>query len=257
MCYLNTLLALLLFCSCNQTIGKGQIVAKEPAAKSAPADSAINFAAYNIKVQPEGTYAVNCASIKRERTALLSLYITGKIKADSVQHYFTEAILNRVLPHWYGTTWTFEGHTGKPGEGSIACGYLVSTSLSQAGLNINRYKVAQQDPYNEARTYACGDSVYTLRGLKSVTGTLLQPDFGEGLYFIGLSGSHVGMLLKRGGNLFFIHSNYVDGKTVIEDAATSVVLNYYDTFYVTPLSTNAGFIKKWLGNELMEVKTAR
>jgi hypothetical protein len=56
------------------------------------------------------------------------------------------------------------------------------------------------------------------------------------------------------GKVFFIHSDYVDGKTLIEDAATSPVLNYYNTFYVTPLSANRRFVSNWLLNQAVEVK---
>jgi len=218
------------------------------------ADSTLNYNNYNIDIIPNGTYTTSCAAIKRNRTALSSLYVQQKVSFDSAQRYFTESLLNNILPHWYGTTWSFDGHTSTPGTGEIACGYLVSTTLNHAGVNINRYKAAQQNPYNEARTYSCGDSVYTIYSARTLVSTLLQPGHADGFYFVGLGSSHVGMLLKRMGKLFFIHSDYVDGKTLIEEAATSPVLNYYSTFYVTPLSANRNFIVKWLANQAVEIK---
>lgn len=253
--YYYLLAAMLSFAGCLPPGNKNKTEHKS-VIETSPADSTINYTNYNIQLKPDGVYANNCAAIKRQRAILLNLYNKKKIAIDSVQNYFTESLLNKIIPHWYGTKWSFEGHTTIPGEGEIACGYLVSTTLTHAGLNINRYKVAQQTPYNEARTYACGDSVYHITGAKKVVTTLLQPDFGEGFYFIGLTGSHVGLLLKRQRNLFFIHSDYVDGKTVIEEATASPVLNYYYTFYITPLSTNSNFIKTWLTNEPITVITA-
>src|SRR5690606_907796 len=77
---------------------------------------------------------------------------------DSVMEVFTLKLLNEIIPYWYGTEWDFEGHTAIPNEGKIACGYFVSTTLRDMGLNINRYKLAQQHGLNEARTIALGNT---------------------------------------------------------------------------------------------------
>lgn len=213
----------------------------------------LNYADYGIQLKPATDYNSAKAAITRQRTALQIAYHANQVSLDSVSRYFTKAFVNTIIPHWYGTKWSFEGHTSVPGTGEIACGYLVSTTLNHCGVNINRYKVAQQTPYNEALTYACGDSVYVTASAAEVNSMILQSQFAEGLYFVGLSGSHVGLLLKRGERIFFIHSDYVDGKTVIEDAATSQVLAYYNRFYITALSGNQIFIKKWLANEAIVI----
>lgn len=227
---------------------------KVNAATSVPTKDSLSYADYGIPLKPTSTdYNTAKSAMGNMRIRLQAAYNAKQVSLDSVSNYFTQAYVNTIIPHWYGTKWSFEGHTTMPQQGEIACGYLVSTTLSHSGVNVNRYKVAQQAPYNEALTYACGDSVYNIVGAENISATLLQPQFAEGLYFIGLYKSHVGLLLKRGDRIFFIHSDYVDGKTVIEDAAVSPVLAYYFTFYVTPLSHNAAFITKWLANEAVAI----
>jgi hypothetical protein len=71
---------------------------------------------------------------------------------DSVSKVFQESLLNRIIPQWAGTTWSFEGHTSVPQQGEIACGYFVSTTLRDVGINLNRYTLAQQLPINEAKS---------------------------------------------------------------------------------------------------------
>lgn len=218
------------------------------------ADS-LNPAFYGIVIQPHDTnYIATCMAVKRQRIALQQKLAAGSVSIDSVQRYFTSAIVNTLIPHWYGTVWSFEGHTSIPKQGEIACGYFVSTVLTQAGLNVNRYKVAQQLPYYEALTYACGDSVYTLNGATQTIERLRTDEFKEGLYFLGMARSHVGLLLKQQGEILFFHANYVDGKVVVELARNSGVFNTYHTFYITPLSTNKGFLTKWLGAEALTVQ---
>ena len=85
---------------------------------------------------------------------------TIKLKASALQHshkankIFTLFLLNNIIPHWYGTKQDFCAYTETPKQGVIACGILVSTTLKDMGLNVNRYKLAQQSPTNEAKTIA-------------------------------------------------------------------------------------------------------
>src|ERR1700741_5295000 len=48
-----------------------------------------------------------------------------------------------LLPCWYGTPWGFYGTTEEPGQGTIACGYFVTTVLRDAGCSLQRIKLAQ------------------------------------------------------------------------------------------------------------------
>ncbi len=66
-------------------------------------------------------------------------------------------LIDSIFPAWYDTPWDFNGISNVPGEGEIACGYFVSTTLKHAGFNLNRYKLAQQGA-NEIATAICGKS---------------------------------------------------------------------------------------------------
>lgn len=202
---------------------------------------------YGISIQArDSAYTVKCRAVKQQREQLSTLLSKGECTMDSAANCFTESYLNTILPYWYGTTWAFEGHTSVPQQGEIACGYFVSTTLQHTGININRYKVAQQNPVNEARTYAITDSLYTFHSPAEVLNNLKETGFKKGFYFMGMGTNHVGLLLKRRGEIFFLHSNYVDGKTVIEFAEQSAVFNNYNAYYITNLSNNVAFIKSWL-----------
>lgn len=241
-CYLACLL--LLIQSCN-----GQAPKPTPTQPVSTARS--NFIpTYNIVIEAvDSAYTNKCRTVKNHRDKLNLAYNADKIPLDSVANYFTESYLNTILPYWYGTTWAFEGYTSTPKQGEIACGYFVSTTLLHTGFNLNRYKIARQNPVNEARTYALNDSVYQFNSPAKVLTELKSNSFKEGFYFLGLGSNHVGLLLKRKGEVFFLHSNYIDGKTVIEFAEQSTVFNNYNAYYVVNLSNNAAFLKRWLSKQ--------
>jgi hypothetical protein len=43
------------------------------------------------------------------------------------EEIFTSAVTETIIPAWIGTGWDFNGITEKPQQGSIACGYFVTT----------------------------------------------------------------------------------------------------------------------------------
>ncbi|HRI59037.1 MAG TPA: hypothetical protein PK228_04930 [Saprospiraceae bacterium] len=216
-----------------------------------------DWATYGIRMEPpEQTYKQTRTDIQQQRSLLRSAYRNKTVGLDSISVVFTEVLINRIIPYWYGTPWSFEGHTAVPGAGQIACGYFVSTTLEHAGLKVNRYKLAQQAPETEARTVAMGDSVTVFRGgWVSDALPMIQNSLNDGLYFIGLSSSHVGFLLKRRGRLFFLHSNYTYPAEVrIELANGTSVLNSFTMFYIAPISSNKKLAEAWLYGQEVPVR---
>lgn len=208
-----------------------------------------DWATYGIRLDPsEQTYSRTRTDIQQQRTLLRNAYRNKTVSIDSISVVFTEALINRVVPYWYGTPWSFEGHTAIPGEGKIACGYFVSTTLENAGIKVNRYKLAQQAPEGEARAIAMGDSVRVVRGgWMGEALPVVENSLKDGIYFIGLSSSHVGYLLKRRGRLFLLHSNYTHPAEVrIEPANGMSVLHNFTTFYIVPVSGNKKLLEAWL-----------
>lgn len=160
---------------------------------------------------------------------------------------FSDFLLNKIIPHWYGTKWSFNGHTSIPKSGEIACGYFVSTTLQDAGLNVNRFQLAQQSPLNEATSLAIDRDVQIFAE-ETAEESLekMRNQLTEGIYFIGFDKSHVGFLVKRDRSLILIHSNYIDEKGVdIEFADYSKVFNSFKQFYITPLTENQTLMDSW------------
>lgn len=95
-------------------------------------------------------------------------------------------LLNRIIPYWQGTTWSFEGHTNTPQQGNIACGYFISTTLKYVGINVNRYKLAQQSPINEAKSLAKSTMVMEINE-NTVEESIwaINQMLTEGIYFKG------------------------------------------------------------------------
>ena len=209
---------------------------------------------YGIQLKPDSTktYAQVKLDLSQERQRLKSKDITQ----DSLAKIFTNHLVNKIIPYWYGTSWSFEGHTSKPGVGEIACGYFVSTTLRDLGLNINRYKLAQQAPINEARTLQLSDSLLVVKGRSDETIKTLQKQLKEGIYFIGFDQNHVGYILKRDEALFLMHSNYIASEGVLlERIETSEVFASYNRFYIAALSTNSALLKQWLNGVAIQVRT--
>lgn len=161
---------------------------------------------------------------------------------------FKEALVYQIMPFWAGTPWSFEGHISKPQTGHIACGYFVSTTLQHVGVNLNRYRLAQQSPINEAKSLALDIEVQEIsEGSPANNSTAINQALQEGIHFIGFDQSHVGFVLKEQGQLYLIHSNYLGNTGVeLEAVEDSEVFSSYDRFYLVELSTNPAFLKAWL-----------
>ena len=56
---------------------------------------------------------------------------------------FRAALMEDIFPFWYGTQYDFYGISQTPGQGEIACGYFVTTSLEHIGVKLKRVALAQ------------------------------------------------------------------------------------------------------------------
>lgn len=230
---------------------KDSISAIEPIEELIPTFDSI---ALGINYKPKVNYPTLLQSIKDKRVSFKKLYEeNNETTIDSISNYFTDTLLNDIIPHWYGTPWTFEGHTNTPNEGEIACGYFVSTTLKHFGFNLNRYKLAQQGGTNVALSLQPDRKLVSFRNLSySDLKTKLLTNFKDGLYFVGLS-NHVGYILLKNKEIYFIHSSYYDNKVMIELAEQSYCFES-DIYVFAELSTNKKLLKKWLLNEVIPIK---
>lgn len=218
---------------------------------SFPTEKRISAVDLGIQLQASNeNYQSLINRIVIEKLALKQAFDAGSIDLDSVRNYFTNTLVNKIIPYWYGMPWDFSGYSAIPGQGTVGCSYFVSTTLEHIGLKVNRYKLAQQAPLGEARTLSLGDSIIEMQ-----LGDFQNDNLKEGLYFVGLSASHVGYLLKKQGIWFFIQSNYDSPQEVlIERLDSSAVFNSYPQFYVVPLTHSDAFLVAWLKGTTINIQ---
>lgn len=246
-------------CSC-QSKNKSQIITETDAEASLPKDSIIegiqsenkrivSLKDFNTVVENK-SYSTVKAEINARRIAMQN----DSFDLDAVSSLFKESLLNQIIPFWEGTKWSFEGHTSVPQKGEIACGYFVSTTLRDVGLNVNRYKLAQQSPINEARSLKLNSSIMTIsEGSIEDKISQIKIILKEEIYFLGFDAYHVGYIFKQDNEVYIIHSNYESVKVEIEVLDESDVFKAYGIFYISTLSSNEELLKKWLRGERVEI----
>jgi len=211
----------------------------------------IDCTALFMRVDSNKTYTQTKAEILKIKSKIDREIITE----DSLSVLFTDLLVQKIFPYWYGTPWDFNGYTAVPNQGVIACGYFVSTTLLHMGVNINRYKMAQQLPIHEAQTVSCGHAIQEIYN-ETIEENIAQLDtiLTEGIYFLGFDQSHVGFILKKYDRLFVIHANYIgNGGVAVEKIEESQAFASYRRFYIAEISTNKILIKKWILNEVVTV----
>ncbi|AXG70365.1 hypothetical protein KORDIASMS9_02604 [Kordia sp. SMS9] len=208
----------------------------------------------NLNFTPKGNYEAIKQSITRDRSYFSKKLRHGKQKTiDSAAAYLYDKLLNELIPHWYGTPWDFNGHTNIPNSGEIACGYFVSTTLKHLGFKLNRYKMAQQAGLNEAMTLQAKNNLKIYRNIsQNDLKTKINQVYRDGLYFVGLS-NHVGYVLIKNRELYFLHSSYCDNIVVIEKAATSPCFQS-DMYVFAEITTNEELVQKWIQNSAIPIQ---
>ncbi|WP_299366056.1 hypothetical protein [Winogradskyella sp.] len=218
-----------------------------------PLEYSLDSSKLGISFIPKGNYISVLDKIKNHRSFFLNLYNSNSAKAsDSVSKYLYSKLLNDIVPHWYGTAWDFNGHTNIPNNGEIACGYFVSTTLKHLGFNLNRYKMAQAAGLDEARLLQSRANlkIYSNLSFKQLKDKVVNI-YSDGIYFVGLD-NHVGYLILKDKELYFLHSSYCDDRVVIELAKTSPC--FQSNIYVfAEITTNKDLIKKWIHNEELKL----
>lgn len=226
---------------CQTDTSKNEVPQSEMVEREILADidsSIVDTASLQINLVPRGNYATLKAQIRRKKA-------TENSKED-----FENFLLNEIIPHWYGTEWDFNGYTAVPNQGVIACGYFVSTTLEHMGITINRYHLAQQAGLNEAKSLAIDESNYfTVYGYEALDEKMNTME--DALYFVGLD-NHVGYLYKESGVLYFIHSNYIEDRVMIEKAEYAPAFQS-NVYVVAELSTNELLLERWRTGERVDV----
>ncbi|HWO21846.1 MAG TPA: hypothetical protein VNO30_23915 [Kofleriaceae bacterium] len=112
---------------------------------------------------------------------------------------------DEILPAWDGTPWAFHGTSQAPGQGEIACGYFVTTTLLHLGLQVERAQLAQQASELIAQSLALGHPVRRTSDLPIDAFLDKVRASGAGIYIVGLD-NHVGFLIVDGTDAWFHHA---------------------------------------------------
>lgn len=158
--------------------------------------------------------------------------------------YLYETLTDSIFGFWYGTPWDFNGTTQQPGQGAIACGYFVTTTLQQVGFSLPRRRLAQQAASVIIRTLCARSSIEVFNTLEALNQHMLKQ--AEGLYLVGLD-THVGYLWRHAEGWNIVHASYSGGKHVASERwDQSTVLQKSKIFVVGNLLGNNALVQQWV-----------
>ena len=170
----------------------------------------------------------------------------GSISKTEKEKIFTTAVTETIIPGWIGTTWNFNGTSEKPQQGSIACGYFVTTILRDAGLSLARIKLAQCASEQMIVTLVQSKYIHRFSNIKLKDFMQSIQDQGYGLYIVGLD-NHTGFIYNDGKDIHFIHSTFVGTRNVQkEKAATSWILDQSKYRVLGKISTDEKVLERWI-----------
>lgn len=145
-------------------------------------------------------YPKTLDSIKQIRKGL-----KGKSIVE-IGNVFTNQLTGKIFPYWYGTNWDFNGTTQKPNEGNIACGYFVTTTLRDLGVDINRVKMAQCASEEMIKGLVSDANIYRFSNKSIQEFETKLKEKGNGIYVVGLD-NHTGFIYLSDEGNYFIHSS--------------------------------------------------
>ncbi len=146
--------------------------------------------------------------------------LNKKRRSPETERKFISFLTDSLLPCWYGTPWDFNGITEMPGQGKIACGYFVTTTLRDAGMKINRVKLAQCVSQNLLWDLCRDFKKYSDRSLEYFVSDVGKT--GYGLYIVGLD-NHTGYIFNDGKDVWFIHSGVYPPKCALKEKAINSI----------------------------------
>jgi hypothetical protein len=197
-------------------------------------------------------YKQNLSALVQKRNELHKKYQAAtsteraNVLAEAKAEVFT-AMTEQIFPAWFGTSWDYSGTTQTPGEGKIACGYFVSTTLRDAGFLVERIKMAQQASENIIRTLSPASMIWRFRKTGVLPVLDKVKERGDGLYLVGLD-NHVGYISNVKGDVSFCHASYLDpGVVTCEPAESAQAL--HSNYYVLGELLNDDLLLRWLMQE--------
>lgn len=174
--------------------------------------------------------------------------IRKKLKNKSTEEKgkaFTNLMVDKIFPYWYGTPWNFNGTTQKPNEGKIACGYFVTTTIEDMGFPINRIKLAQCASEEMIKNLVSKENITRFSGISMEDFEKKIIKKGNGLYIIGLD-NHTGFVQISDDGNYFIHSNgYFPQEVMKEKLSDSKIIAKSKYRVVGKISADKKFLNNW------------
>lgn len=165
---------------------------------------------------------------------------------QQVKQYLLHTIHHEVIPFWYDTQWDFNGTTENPRQGTIACGYFVTTVLRHAGLGIDKYDLSRFASWRLIDSLCHDESIRTIKYNNTDSLFAYMDQQEDGIYILGLA-KHVGFIVKSQGESFFIHSRRPRYVGVIKEKAKESPTVLKSSIHVIGnLLANDAFIEHWL-----------
>ena len=168
-----------------------------------------------------------------------------KVLAEAHQHLYS-TIHKKMLPHWLGTDWDYNGTTRIPQQGEIACGFFVTTVLQDAGFRLQRVYLAQQASEIMIKSLTRPEHIKRYNDVTIDEFVQSIRRWGDGLYIVGLD-SHTGFIVCDNNRVSFIHSSGIKPRMVINEvAADSPILSVSRYRVAGKISADNGLLMKWL-----------
>jgi hypothetical protein len=203
-------------------------------------------------------YAAIVAGADGERAALAAEWRAAATQAeeervlDRAAGALRRLLVERILPAWNGTPWSFSGTAVAPGERPIACGYFVATALEHAGLRVERRSLARQAAEDIILSLVPADRIVRFRRAPMQEFLATVSGLGDGVYLVGLD-YHVGFLLVEGRRVEFHHSSNAAGEVVREPALWSSALTT-SSYRVVGKLFDRSLARAWLAGDLVPTR---
>ncbi len=198
-------------------------------------------------------------ALETRRVELAKAWKKDKVATRSAAR---QALLDYVddvaFPSWSGTPWAFYGTTTTPREGTIACGYFVTTVLEQASFKLERVKLAQQASAYIVSTLARGTKVEWLKPKDSAAALAsMRKEFPEAKLLVVGFDLHVGFVRLDGERASFCHASYLEpGVMTCEEPVAAGA--FASSLYVVGDALNDAVLDDWvLGREVPSVLPKR
>ncbi len=150
---------------------------------------------------------------------------------------FVKSIDKQLFPYWYGT------------RGTIACGYFVTTVLRDAGLTLNRVKLAQAPSEEMIRMLVQKQHIQTFSRVPLDDFVRAVKRQGKGLYIVGLD-NHTGFIVYDNSGVRFVHaSGGIPFCVLHENAASAGILRKSRYRIVGKISDDEKVLREWLQSD--------